>query len=208
MSGNLPERAAAPTSADDDQLVKRLQSGDEAAFAELIEAHGGRMLATAKRLLGNDADAQDALQEAFLSAFRSLDGFRGGARLGTWLHRIVINSALMRQRARGRLAEQPIDPLLPKYRAGGHMERVPERWTAVVDDILETRERRDVVRAAIDRLPESYRTVLTLRDLEELPAKEVAQALGDTEGAVKVRLHRARLALRTLLDPYMREAVA
>lgn len=192
-------------SEDQGELVRRLRAGDEAAYAELIHAHGGRLLVTAERLLSDRGEAQDAVQEAFLAAFRSLESFREDARLGTWLHRILVNAALMRLRGRKRRPELAIDPLLPKYLAGGHQEHIPERWEAAADVAAEREETRELVRKGLTRLPESYRTVLTLRDIEGLSSREAAEALGDTVGAVRVRLHRARQALRNLLAPHMRE---
>lgn len=185
-------------------LLERLRSGDEAAFADLVASHGGRLLATARRLLSNEEDARDAVQEAFLRAFQQIDGFRGGAALGTWLHRIVVNAALMRVRARKRRPEEPIEAMLPQFTPYGHQVGRPQRWRP--EDELEREELREIVRRQIAELPETYRTVLVLRDIEGLGTEETAEALGVSTSLVKVRLHRARLALRTLLDPNLREA--
>jgi RNA polymerase sigma-70 factor (ECF subfamily) len=186
-------------------LVERLRRGEEAAFAELVSAQGGRLLAVARRLLGSEEEARDAVQDAFLSAFRSISSFGGGARLSTWLHRIVVNAALMRLRRRRRKREEPIDELLPTFAADGHWSQEPKPWGASADELLAARDVRAAVRRCIDRLPESHRTVLLLRDIEDLDTDETAELLGITAGAVKVRLHRARQALRTLLE---REVVA
>ena len=159
------------------------------------------MLAATRRLLRNEEDARDAVQEAFVSAFKSLAGFQGGAMLSTWLHRIAVNAALMKLRTRRRRPEESIEALLPKFRWHGHHLRHPPEWAAPADQLLERRENREFVRDRIDALPESYRTVLLLRDIEELETAEVATLLGITENLVKVRLHRARQALRTLLEP-------
>jgi RNA polymerase sigma-70 factor (ECF subfamily) len=151
-------------------------------------------------MLRNEEDAREALQDAFLAAFRGLPGFDGSAQVSTWLHRILVNTCLMKLRARRRKPEQPLDPLLPSFLEDGHHAAHPRPWDAAADAILELREEREFVRAAIDRLPVSYRTVLLLRDIEELDSEEAAQVLGITTGALKVRLHRARQALRTLLE--------
>jgi RNA polymerase sigma-70 factor (ECF subfamily) len=191
----------------EDPLVARLRNGEESAFAELLIAEGGRMLTTARRLVRNEADAQDAVQESFLSAFRSIREFRSGARLGTWLHRIVLNVCLMRLRSRRRRPEQSIDQLLPNFEHRGHLAHAPHRWTAP-DSALEREETRALVRRSIDALPETYRTVLLLRDIEGVGADDAAELLGISLGNAKVRLHRARQALRALLDPHLRESNA
>jgi RNA polymerase sigma-70 factor (ECF subfamily) len=185
-------------------LIARLQAGDASAFAELVRAQGPRMLAVARRLLRSDDDAADAVQEAFISAFRAIGNFEGGARLSTWLHRIVVNSSLMRLRTRTRRSELSIDELLPKFVEDGQHIDEPREWRSPEPlDALERRETRLLVRGLIDRLPSDYRTVLLLRDIEGLDTKETADLLGVTPNAAKIRLHRARLALRTLLDPHM-----
>jgi RNA polymerase sigma-70 factor (ECF subfamily) len=143
------------------------------------------------------------VQDAFFCAFRSLGKFEGGCALSTWLHRIVVNAALVKLRTRRRRPEESIEPLLPRFLEDGHHVARPSEWMPA-DLLLERRETRELVRAAIDRLPESYRTILLLRDIEEMDTEETARALDITPTAAKVRLHRARQALRTLLDPEMR----
>jgi len=191
--------------ADEARLLEGLRAGDEASFEELIRLFGGRMLAAGRRILGNEEDAQDALQEAFLSAFRKIDSFAGQAKLGTWLHRVAINAALMKLRSRGRRREQQIEDLLPKFTPGGHFEETPGRWGEAADGPALRHEVQEVVRAGIERLPENYRIALTLRDIEELSNDELAEQLGVTVNAAKIRVHRARMALKELLDPVMRE---
>jgi RNA polymerase sigma-70 factor (ECF subfamily) len=185
-------------------LVGRLRAGDEAAYEELVRTQGGRLLAVARRLLGNEADAQDAVQDAFLAAFRALPGFAGQSRLSTWLHRIVINAGLMKLRSRRRKPEETIDDLLPNFLEDGHHAVQFEEWRLPADVRLLRGETCRHVRAAIDRLPASYRTVLLMRDIEQLDTDETAELLGVTPNAVKIRLHRARQALRTLIDPAVR----
>jgi len=170
------------------------------AFEDLIRRHGGRLLATARRILRNDEEeAHDAVQDAFLSAYQSLPDFRGDASLPTWLHRIVVNAALMRRRSRQRRRETPIDELLPTFADDGHhlaMATPPLR----PERALEQAELRRTVRGCVEQLPDTYRTILVLRDLEELTTDEAASALGISTNAVKVRLHRARQALLTLMS--------
>lgn len=185
-------------------LLDRLRAGDAAAFEILIQLYGGRMLAVARRLLSNEEDARDAVQDAMISAFRSINGFTGASRLSTWLHRITVNSALMKLRTRRRQAETSIESLLPSYLDDGHRAVPVAEWSQTAEDVARSRETRAIVRDSISKLPENYRIVLMLRDIEELTTREAAEMLGIDEGALKVRLHRARLALRTLLDDRFR----
>ena len=190
----------------DDALVERLRAGEEAAFETLIRAWGGRMLAAARRILPTEEDAQDAVQEAFLSAFRKIDTFQGQSQLGTWLHRIAINAALMRLRSLRRRREQDGEDLLPRFLEGGHFQDMPRRWSESADGPAVRAEVRQIVRDAIEKLPENYRIPLLLRDIEQLDNAEVAEQLGISVNAAKIRVHRARLALRELLDPHLAEA--
>ena len=204
MNDRMPterESAAAEKS-----LVARLRARDDSAFEELVRAYGGRLLATATRILGNPEDARDAVQDAFLSAFRAIDSFAGESRASTWLHRIVINASLMKLRSRARKPEESIEAHLPKFLDNGHFQTPPAEWKEPADVLIQRRETRDLVREFIDRLPEAYRTVLLLRDIEELDTEETARVLEISTNAVKTRLHRARQALRTLLDPHLRES--
>lgn len=189
---------------DEVSLVTRLQAGDATSFEILVRTFGGRMLAVARRMLGNEDDAQDALQDAFLSAVKSIQQFASQSSLGTWLHRIVANAALMKLRTRRRRPETLIDDLLPKFLADGHQADPAVDWRDTADVALLKSESRQFVRDSIQQLPEIYRTVLILRDIEEFDTETTAQMLEITESVVKTRLHRARLALRTLLDRYFR----
>ncbi|HEX3314279.1 MAG TPA: sigma-70 family RNA polymerase sigma factor [Gemmataceae bacterium] len=190
--------------ADDLTILQRLRAQDPAVIEGFVRSNSGRLLSVARRMLGNEADAQDAVQDAFLNAFRSLDSFHGDARLSTWLHRILVRAALMKLRRRHRKPETSIDDLLPKFRADGHAMEPAVSRSESPTTALERREVRDQVQAAIDRLPENYRTVLVLRDIEGVGTEEAAQMLGESPAAVKTRLHRARMALRGLLDPIVR----
>ncbi len=186
---------------DERELVARLQVGDGASYEQLVRTYGGRMLAVARRLVRNEEDARDCVQEAFLQAFRNIEKFEQRASLGSWLHRIVVNAALMKLRARARRPEESIEDLLPQFDADGQR---PEPALAVSLELLESRETREAVRRSIDQLPDGYRNVLLIRDIEGYDTEETAALLGLTPGAVKTRLHRARTALKTLLEPVMR----
>ncbi len=182
-------------------LVARVRAGDHDASEALVRQHCGHMLAVARRLLRTEDDRADAVQEAFLSAFRRLDGFESNSTLGTWLHRIMVNVCLMRLRARSRRREALIEDLLPAFDETGLHGRPVRPWADHALARLMQAETRAHVRASIERLPDSYREIILLRDIEELDTEQTARQLGINPGTVKTRLHRARQALRTLLEP-------
>lgn len=138
-------------------------------------------------------------------SYRNFAGFRGDARLGTWLHRIVVNAALGRLRRRKRRPEHgaevvDVTELLPRFRENGYPEHFHEPWVQPAEELATRAETREQVRQMIDKLPENYRTVLILRDIEELSTAETSELLELSPGTVKVRLHRARQALRNLIE--------
>lgn len=202
MTTSVPRATLTPTclldpAVDDGRLVAQLRRGDPAAFESLVRAHGGRLLSVARRFLGNEEDAEDAVQETFIKAFRAISTFQERAQLHTWLHRIVVNTSLMKLRERRRRPQESIDDLLPAFDADGHHTTAPREWS---DALFERNETATIVRRAIEALPDQYRAILVLRDIEERNTAETAAILGTSTTAVKVRLHRARQALRTLLD--------
>mgnify|MGYP001824463886 CR=1 FL=1 len=181
-----------------------LIGSSQAATENFVRSNTGWMLAVARRIVLDAATAEDVVQEAFSNIFSSLKSFQGNSSLKTWMHRIVVNQALMALRKRRRRNEHPIEELLPQFDGYGcridepsmlsHLAQTPEA-------LLLSSDRRQQVLASIDRLPDSYRVVLMLRDIEELSTSEVAEMTGLTEANVKVRLHRARAALKKLLSP-------
>ena len=171
---------------DEAQLIARLRAGEDDAYAQLFREHIVAMTAVARRFLGDGIDANEAVQDAFVSAFRAMSAFEGTSKLGTWLHRITVNACLLKLRGRRRSRLVPLE-------ADGHATPVPACGLSQV----ETCSR---VRAGVEQLPEAYRTVIQLRDLEGLSTEETAARLGTNCGAVKTRLHRARRALRTILE--------
>jgi RNA polymerase sigma-70 factor (ECF subfamily) len=199
---SVPPDAPPDAELEPEPLLERLRAADPTAFEELVREHGGRMLSVARRFLREEEDARDSVQDAFLSAFRALDGFEGTAKLSTWLHRIVVNACLMKLRSRRRRPESSIEELLPRFLEDGHRADPTGPWQETAETALDRKQTRERVRAAIDRLPDGYREVLLLRDVEGLDTREAAEALDISEGNAKVRLHRARQALRTLLDPH------
>jgi RNA polymerase sigma-70 factor, ECF subfamily len=204
----MPTLTAAPTKprADDipeeGALIAALRDRDPEACEALVRQFGGQMLATARRYLHCDQDCADAVQEAFISAFQAVDKFEGHSKLGTWLHRIVVNACLMKLRRRSRRHEVSIDDLLPTFDKSGHHAQPARQWRRAPEELLFREETRTTVRRCIDMLPDDYRTVLVLRDIEELSTEQAAEILDATPGAIKTRLHRARQALRTLLEPH------
>lgn len=184
----------------EDALLARLRAGDEAAFERLVRATSPRLLSTLRRMLRSDDDARDALQETFLAAWRALPRFEGQSKLSTWLHRIAVNSALMKLRSRRRRPEESIDELLPRFELDGHFAAGSLPAGRLLDEELSEAERRAAVHRGIDQLPEAHRTVILLRDVEGLDTEEAARLLGISADATKMRLHRARQALRTLLE--------
>jgi len=192
----------------EERLVERLRAGEERAFEELVRNYGPSMQGVIARFLRGEQDRQEVLQEAFLSAFRALSKFQGESRLGTWLHRIAVNAALMRLRSRKARPECLIEDLLPRFLRDGHRADVRGAWKITVDTAVQDAETREVVRSCIDRLPEAYRAVLVLRDLEERSTEETAELLELSLVNVKTRLHRARQALRELLDQHFGSAAS
>ena len=188
----------------DESLVALLRAGDGIAYETFVRKYMPMMLRVARRFMRSEEDARDVVQDAFISAFKSIGKFALNAQLSTWLHRIVVNAALQRLRSQRRHPEEDIEEYLPKFQNDGHPVHATESWTENAESILQRNETGEIVRAAIDQLPDTYREVLLLRDIEELSTEEAAESLGVTPNAVKIRLHRARMALRTLLDPYMR----
>ncbi len=191
-----------PAAAD---FLERLRAGDDKACAVLVQRYGGRMLVTARRIVRDEDTAADCVQDAFLSAFRTIDRFEARADLGTWLHRITVNAALMRLRKRNRRPEQSIEDLLPQFDEDGVRVGPTEDTSDSAEELIQRAGVRDSVRAAIDQLPESLRTIIILRDIEDLSTEEAAAKLGIGIGAAKTRLHRARLALKALLLPVFEE---
>jgi len=198
--GDQRSMTATADPANTPEILRRLRAGDADAYELLVREFGGRMLAAARRLLANEEDARDAVQEAFLSAFKAIGQFEGASQLSTWLHRIVINAALMKRRTKQRRPEMSIESLLPQFLDDGHQRDAAVEWRDTGPNQLQAKELRAYVRECVDQLPENYRNVILLRDIEELDTQETASVLKIEPGAVKVRLHRARQALRTLLD--------
>jgi RNA polymerase sigma-70 factor, ECF subfamily len=179
----------------DTELISRILAGDLQAFEHLMRLHNRKLYRTARAILRDEAEAEDAVQEAYLRAYRALKSFRGDAKLSTWLVRIVANEALMRRRRRARTAVVvPMDAAAPN-----------EEWNTVMSDRpgpeqdASRAEMCKIIEARIDGLPESYRAVFVLRALEELTVEETASVLEIPEATVRTRFFRARALLREAL---------
>lgn len=193
------------STSDDADLVVRLQAGDQSAYAQLVEEHAGRVYRLALRMLGNESDAEDVLQETFLSAFKSIDHFEARSSLSTWLYRIATNAALMRLR---RKEPEQISVDEPIEQDDGDL--VPRQFfdfCCLPEEDLLRDEARDEMKRAVDELPMTLRSVFILRDIEGLSTEETADMLNLSESAVKSRLMRARLKLRERLSAYFGIAV-
>ncbi len=180
--------------------MARLKAGDQAAYAQLVEEQAARIYRLALRMMGNEADAEDVLQETFLSAFRSIDSFEERSSLSTWLYRIATNAALMRLR---RKEPEQVSVDEPLERDDGDL--LPRQFFDFCclpeDDLLRDEARAEMLRA-IEELPATLRSVFVLRDIEGLSTEETANALDLSISAVKSRLMRARLKLRERLSTY------
>ena len=191
----------------DRELVERAQQGDGSAFAMLVERHQRQLYRLALRMTGSEADAQEVLQEAFLNAYQKLPLFRGEAQFSSWLYRIAANSALMRLRRKRRapdtLAEQPLELAGPRFSAEGYLEPASSSdWSQRADEKMMSGELGEAINKAVADLPDDYRTVFLLKDVDGLSNEDIANALALTVPAVKSRLHRARLALREKLGEF------
>ncbi|MCC7169142.1 MAG: sigma-70 family RNA polymerase sigma factor [Planctomycetes bacterium] len=191
------------TEAEEADLLARMRAGDDAAFDRFVATLGPRLWTVVRRILRDEDDAREALQDAFLSAFKALATFQSGARLSTWMHRIAVNAALMKWRSKSRRSahETTVDDLLPAFtETGCHAEPIPT-WADRPDGASIRAEMGVLVREQIQKLPENVRIVLVLRDIEGLSYEDIAQRLEVTPNAAKIRVHRARQALKTLLEP-------
>ncbi len=193
-------------SGDEAELLAGLRSGDQRAYRRLVELHSPNVYNVALKLLGDESEAEDVLQETFLSAFRSIDRFEGRSQLSTWLYRIAYNASAMRLRKRGRMTVFSLDqsPGEQEETASGLAKHLVD-WSSTPDDQLLTAEARTEMDKAIAELPETLRAAFVLRDIQGLSGRETAEVLGTTVQAVKNRLHRARLRLRDRLSDYFAE---
>jgi len=191
---------------EDRALLERAQEGDIDAFEQLVERHRDRVYGLALRMTRSEADAAEIVQDTFLSAYQNLKSFRGEAAFGSWVHRIAANQALMRLRHQ-RVVEAATEELRgPEFTERGSLAEYPEvDWSRRADERVLDEELGRAIRQATDRLPEGYREVFLLKDVEGLSYEEIAEMMELSVPAVKSRLHRARLALREEIDAFYKE---
>lgn len=190
----------------DDETPSPIVAGLSAEELTLfVREHSDWMLGVSFRILRDQAHAEDAVQVAFSKIWSKLETFEGRSAMRTWMHRIVTNEALMILRKIKRQNEHSIDDLLPVFDGKGCRVEYDLKEVATPEALLSQRETHDQVRHAIMSLPEKYRIVLCLRDIEGLSTSETSKALDVSEANVKVRLHRARAALKKLLEPHVKE---
>lgn len=188
----------------DQDLVERLTVGEEAAFEALLARYHAKVYRLAVSVTKNAGDAEEVMQDVFLTVYRKIASFDGRSAFGTWLYRIAVNAALMKLRGRGPIQES-LEAYLPQFTKDERHTRMVVDWTEGPEDRLFRKERERIVREAIETLPPDYKVVLVLRDLEGLSNGEVAEIMDISVLAVKARLHRARLVLRGKLERYMTE---
>jgi RNA polymerase sigma-70 factor (ECF subfamily) len=196
-----PEEAPA-----DRELLKRAQAGDMSAFEALVEQHRDQVYGLALRMTRSDADASEITQETFLSAYQHLSEFRGEAAFGSWVHRIAANHALMRLRHRNVVQAAEEELKSPEFNERGGLAEYPATdWSRRADEKVLDDELRRAIQGATDHLPEGYREVFLLKDVEGLSYEQISEIIGDSVPAIKSRLHRARLALREAIDRFYNE---
>jgi RNA polymerase sigma-70 factor (ECF subfamily) len=194
---------------EDRQLVSRAQAGDISAFEALVEAHRDKVYGLALRMTRSEADAAEITQDTFLSAYQHLKDFRGDAAFGSWVHRIAANNALMRLRHRRVVQAAEGELQGPEFTERGSLADYPAQdWSRTAEGKILDAELGRAIQEATDRLPEGYREVFLLKDLEGLSYEQIAEATGDSIPAIKSRLHRARLALREAIDRFYNQGGA
>lgn len=186
---------------DDAALVQRLKARDKSAMEDLLRLHGAKLYGVALQITRNETDAQEVMQDALINIWNKIGNFEGRSAFTSWMYRVTANAALMKLRKNKRFEQH-----VPLESDGPDRDLPVLQLTAPGGDPAATAQRTEVgeqVRAAIDALPEPYRTTVLLADVEEMSMDEIATAMNVTVPAVKSRLHRARLSLRKVLEPYL-----
>ena len=191
---------------DDRELLARAQAGDMSAFESLVSRHEEKVYGLALRMTRSEADAAEITQDTFLSAYQHLGEFRGESAFGSWVHRIAANNALMRLR-RQKVLDIVSDEIAgPEFTERGSLAEAPDSdWSKRADDKVLDDELGRAIQVATDALPEGYREVFLLKDVEGLSYEEISEMVGISIPAVKSRLHRARLSLREAIDAFYKE---
>jgi RNA polymerase sigma-70 factor (ECF subfamily) len=199
---DTPEIESDPT------LVERLRHADTTALETLMARYTDRVYRLAYGITGNAADAEEVVQDVFLTVFRKIHTFEGRAALGSWIYRVATNAALIKRRGQRADREIPLDLSIPAFLADGHRAGDPAflktDWSQTPEADVLSQETREILHRAIAGLPDEYRTVVVLRDVQGLSNEEVAGLVGESVACVKSRLHRARMALREQLSAHLR----
>jgi len=199
--GDQMKGAPAPDS--DLALAQLLRTGSAAGLEGFMQAYAPRVYRLAHGVTRNSADAQEVVQDVFLTVARRIGEFEGRSALSTWIYRITMNTALNKRRGKRSEVEVSLEEHLPRFKEDGHREGdrsfLLADWSRTPEEELLSEDGRAAVHRAIDALPPSYRAVLILRDVEEMSNEEAAEALGESVASVKSRVHRARMALREQL---------
>ena len=185
------------------ELIARILAGEKELFHELIRPYERMVYLTLFSILKNETEAEDGAQEAVINAYRHLGSFRAEAKFSTWLTAIAINEGRRRLRKAKIAAEESIEERAEE-KEGDYTPAPLTDWREIPLEALERKELREALRKAVAELPDAYRQVFVLRDLEELNIEETAQALGVNTGVVKIRLHRARIMLQKRLVPFLK----
>jgi RNA polymerase sigma-70 factor (ECF subfamily) len=184
-------------------LIERLRAQDPSVLEILMERYSPRIHRVAFGITRSHGDAEEVVQDVFLTLFRKIDSFEGRAALGTWLYRVAANAALIKRRGKRAEVEVHLEDYLPTFKADGHREgdraMLLADWSGTPERELLSGEARGILEEGLALVPDHYRAILVLRDVEELSNEEVAGALGESVASVKSRLHRARMALREVL---------
>jgi RNA polymerase sigma-70 factor (ECF subfamily) len=195
------------TAREDTERDNAARDGVAAPTAEQVfRDHAPRVYNLARRMLGNDADAEDVTQDVLLQVVRKLDTFRGDASLTTWLHRVTVNAALAHRRKRTTREHREVHDPLEMFTENGYHVRSVRPWSVTPERQALRRETSELIEKSIRDLPELYRDVYVLADVEGLPNQDIGEMLGLSLAAVKSRLHRGRLLMRDALAPHFEEA--
>lgn len=189
------ESPRGPSTSDDSarELVDAVRAGDRDAFEALMRAHNQRLFRIARGIVKDDHDAEDVVQEAYLSAYRNIGQYQGRSRVSAWLSRIAVNMALTHLRRRGQLQRWEADVV------DGHLEQEPGPANESPEELAASEEFRRILERAVDTLPDKHRAVFVMRDIEGMSGSEVSDALAISEVDVRVALHRARARIKTWL---------
>ena len=190
----------------EEQLLHSLRSREDSGFETLVRSYGPQVMAIARRYLRSEEDAADCFQDTFVAIFQSIDSFQEKSSFRHWVRGVTVNQSLMKLRKRQRRREESIEHMLPLFDdRGNRVENASPRQEVGVAEAVGTEQLRRVVRDSIEKLPDNYRIVVLLRDIDGYSTRETSSILGIKENAVKTRLHRARSALRFMLEPVLKQ---